>query len=581
MNNNRRNNNNFSGTIKKFDRLHVLRAIFFLFAVILVVRLFDLQLLNGAVRQAEAYNQRAVSRELLPQRGEVYTISSIHNTNELQPLAVNERRFLVYINPNEIKQPINASKEISEILELDHVVLKEKFDKENDPYEPIKHGVTTEIAEQIEQMNYVGVYTKPEMIRSYPMNKTFGHITGFVGFVDDKRVGQYGIEGFLDDLLAGKSGYLESEQDPAGRLIALGNRQLIPAIDGADFVLTIDPNIQQKTCSLIRAVQEKYQASGGTIIVMEPDSGAVRAMCSVPDFDPNNYNEVEDIDVYINSAVTGTYEPGSIFKAVTMAAALDSDSVEADTKFTDIGSVTIGEHIIRNADNQVYGEQTMSQVLENSINTGMVFSAMLTGSGIFRKYVKDFGFGRQTGIEFPAESAGNITSLSEPGDIYLATASFGQGLTVTPIQMVQAFSVIANRGTKVQPYVISKVVMPDGNEISVVPEKKEQVISNQTAAVLSAMLVNVTEKGYGKAAQVPGFYVAGKTGTAQIAGPNGYTDETIHSFVGFAPISKPRFVILVKLDKPQWGRFSSNTVTPVFAELANYLLQYYQIQPER
>jgi stage V sporulation protein D (sporulation-specific penicillin-binding protein) len=566
---------------KRYDRLHIIQGVFFLLAVSIIWRLFDLQVLKGSTKLAEAFNQRSNVEELLPNRGEIYTIASLHNQDEFQPLAINEKRFLIYANPLEVAKPGHAAKLLAEIFELDQVELEAKLNK-SDPYEPISHAVTESDAALIESWDLQGIYKQPETVRTYPMKNTFSHITGFLGFEDDKRVGQYGMEGFLENLLAGSGGYLESEQDPSGRLIALGERSFVPATHGANFVLTIDPNIQQKACSLIKKAQAGYQASGGTILVMEPDTGRIRAMCSVPNFDPNTYNEVEDIDVYINPATTGSYEPGSVFKPFTMAAALDSGSVKADTSFIDTGEIDFGDHVIRNADNKIYGEQTMSQVLENSINTGSVFAAMQTGRKVFRDYVKAFGFGASTGIEFPAESSGNISALEKKGEIFLATNAFGQGITVTPIQLVRAFSAIANKGELVKPRVIEKVIMADGNEHIVNSGEAKTVISAQTAAVLGAMLVNVTEKGQASSAQVAGYYIAGKTGTAQIASrAGGYSDETIHTFIGFAPISDPVFVALVKLDRPTWGRFSSNTVAPVFSDLATFLLQYYQVPPER
>lgn len=566
---------------KDIDRLHILSGAFFLLALGIVVRLFNLQILDGSIRQAEAYGQRAFSRELLPERGEVYTISSIHSQDELQPLAVNEKRYLIYANPSEITQPVNTARALAEILEIEEEPLEAKLRKEKDPYEPIKGEVLQEVADIIDELELAGIYREDQMVRTYPMKNAFSHITGFLGYSEEGRAGQYGIEGFLDRLLAGESGYLESEQDPSGRLIALGDRQLVPAIDGTDFILTLDPNIQQRVCEIIKNTVDLYKATGGSVIVMQPDTGAVRAMCSVPDFDPNNYGAVEDIDVFVNPAVTGTYEPGSIFKPITMAAALDSGRVKPDTVYEDTGSIVIGPNTIKNAENRVYGKQTMSQVLENSINTGSVFAAMETGRRTFQKYVEEFGFGKKTGIEFPAESPGNLNSLNEKSDIFLATGSFGQGITVTPIQMVKAFATIANQGKSVQPHVIDRVITPQGVEIPMQPEEGEQVISTQTAAVLSAMLVNVIEEGYGDSAGLPGFYLAGKTGTAQIAGRKGYSEDTIHSFIGFGPISDPQFVVLVKLDRPQWGQYSANTVAPVFGDIANFLVQYYQIPPER
>lgn len=593
------------------DRLHILTGVFFLFGIGIFIRLFDLQILESQARYEQALGQRSIAEMIDPHRGDVYTISGIHSLDELQPVAVNETRQHLFAVPSDITNPRGTAEKMVEMLGLEEKKLREletlkeekpeeyddaydeavdelindltkKFSKEDDPYEPIRHEVPQELADQILALELPGIQSKSEIVRNYPLGTSFAHVTGFLGFGADKRIGQYGIEQQYERILSGSAGYIESELDPAGRLIVLAGQQFTPATDGADIVLTVDPNIQQKACELTKNVYEKYEGVGASIIVMEPKTGSIRALCSLPTFDPNDYGNVEGSEVYINNAVSSAFEPGSIFKAITMAAALDSGSVTVDTEYEDTGEVKFDKYTIRNAANKTYGIQTMSGVLENSLNTGMVFAAMQTGKATFYDYIQRFGFGHETGIELPVESEGNISALEKRGDIYLATASFGQGITVTPLQMVQAYGAIANQGKLVQPHIVKEIRFADGNVRTTETRVTEQIMSKQNAAILSAMLVNVVEKGYGSGAHVDGFYVAGKTGTAQVAGKNGkYSDDTIHSFTGFGPISDPKFVIMIKLDKPKWGRFSSETVTPVFADMAKFLLQYYQIPPER
>lgn len=595
----------------RFDRLHILLGMFFVFGLGIFVKLFDLQILESGDRYDQAYGQRAIAQELDPRRGDVYTISGIHSSHDLQPVAINETRQHIFAVPSDITNPRGTAEKVVEILGLEKRTvevlekIKEetplgydgaydaekesliaelalKFSKEDDPYEPIRHEVPDKIADTLFALELPGIASRPEVVRNYPLADSFGHVTGFLGYGKNHREGQYGIEGHYERLLSGSAGFVESELDPSGRLIVLAQRSFTPATDGADIVLTVDPNIQQKACELTKAVFEKYEGTGASIIVMEPETGSIRGLCSMPSFDPNDYGNVENLDVYINNAVSSAFEPGSIFKAITMAAALDSDSVTVDTEYEDTGEVKFGKYTIRNAANKTYGVQNMSGILENSLNTGTVYAAMETGKATFYDYVNRFGFGKETGIELPVESVGNISSLEKRGEIFLATGSFGQGLTVTPLQMVQAFGAIANQGQLVKPHIVKEIRFADGQIRTTEPRVAEQIMSKQNAAILSAMLVNVVEKGYGSGAAVDGFYVAGKTGTAQVAGKGGkYSDDTIHSFIGFGPISKPKFVILVKLDKPKWGRFSSDTVTPVFADMAKFLLQYYQIPPER
>ena len=314
---------------------------------------------------------------------------------------------------------------------------------------------------------------------------------------------------------------------------------------------------------------------------MDPKSGKVRGMVNYPSFDPNNYADVETIEIFKNLAVTDAYEPGSIFKVVTMAAGIDSGAVASNDTYIDEGVVEIGKYKIRNADNKTFGKVTMTEILEKSINNGTIYVAMKTGKDVFRKYVHNFNFGQSTGLGLSGEAAGDISSLDKHGDIYLATASYGQGITVTPIQMAGAVATIVNDGVLVNPRIIDYVRDDNGNEFGF--EKMDQerrVISSDTADIIKAMMVSVIKNGHGKRAGVPGYYIGGKTGTAEVAYKGKYTNENIHSFVGFGPLDNSRFVIVVKLVNPKWGRFSAVTAAPVFSEVAGFLLQYYGVAPE-
>jgi len=565
----------------KFDRIHMLVVFFLLLILLIAWRLFRLQVLEGDFFRSVASDQRVLQKELIAERGNIYTRFG-RGTDELQPLAINEPRAQVFAVPNEIDNPTIVTEALAEVIEIDKEVILGRLEKVNDLYEPIAHKVSLEQSDRLNSLGLSGIYTSPESMRVYSLGSIFGGITGFVGNVESKEVGQYGVEQAEQEVLAGKAGFIVSERDPRGYLISLADRTFIPAKHGADIILTIDPNIQSTACRLLDEAVKRYDAVSGSIVIMNPKTGEIGALCVNPSFDPNNYSKVEDINIYRNQVISGAYESGSIFKVITMAAALDAKAVKPNTSYVDEGEVEFKDFTIRNAEGKVYGEQNMSQVLEKSINTGVVFAALETGRKTFRKYVKDFGFGKKTGIEMPTESAGDISSLDKKGEIFLATASYGQGITVTPIQMVQALGVIANNGIMVKPHIISEIIYKDDKKKVVGVQELGQIIKPQTATTLSAMLVGVVEDGYGDRARVPGYYVAGKTGTAQVAGKTGgYSNNTIHSFVGFAPISDPRFVMLVKLDQPQKGRFAASTVAPVFREMSNFLLQYYQVIPER
>lgn len=560
-------------------RIGVLGLAIFLFGVIIIIRLFNLQVLQHSFYTTLASEKQEVYKDLIPQRGSIYT----REKGKLYPLVTNRDYYLAYAEPVKIDDAGKIIDTITPILELEEEEWKEilgRLNKENDPYEPIKTKVTKQQVEQIEALELEGIGFIPQTFRFYPEKEIGGHIFGFVSTKDNEQIGQYGLEGYFNQELSGKPGLLKSIKDALGALITIGPRSIKKAEDGVDLVLTIDRNIQFNACQKLQEFYDWFDADGGNVIIMRP-TGAILAMCSLPDFDPEYYGQVEDINHFNNSTIFSPYEPGSIFKMVTMAAGLDTGAVSPDTTYVDEGEVKVGPFTIKNADLQAHGEQTMTQVLEKSLNTGAIFVEQKVGKDTFRKYVKDFGFGDITGIQLDTEVAGDISSLDKAGDIYGITASYGQGITVTPIQMITAFAAVANRGKLVKPYIISEIIRPDGETQITQPRQIRQVIDSKTAALLTGMLTSVVENGFGEKASVDGYYLAGKTGTAQVvASGGGYGDETVHTFVGFGPVINPQFVMLVKLDNPKGIRFSSDSVTPLFSQLAEFLLNYYQIPPD-
>jgi len=365
--------------------------------------------------------------------------------------------------------------------------------------------------------------------------------------------------------------------------ITLGDREVENPISGKDIVLTIDRNIQFKTCEEIKKGVQEYQAESGSIIAMDPSSGAILAICSFPDFDPANFNTVKDINIFNNPAIFYAYEPGSIFKAITMAIGLDLKKIEPNTTYEDTGEVKIiGQKPIKNFDQKAYGAQTMTQVLEKSLNTGAVFVENLIGKKNFLKYVKDFGFGETTNVGLDSEGAGNIAPLDKRGEIYAMTASFGQGITITPIQYLAAFSTLINGGKLMKPYIVEKILNEGAVVEEIKPKVVRQVISQNASAQITGMLVSAVENGWDKKTKIQGYYVGGKTGTAQVAGSDGkYSNATTHSFAGFAPAYNPRVAIIVRLDNPKKFSFASETTTRVFKNVIEFILDYYNIPPDR
>jgi cell division protein FtsI/penicillin-binding protein 2 len=303
-------------------------------------------------------------------------------------------------------------------------------------------------------------------------------------------------------------------------------------------------------------------------------------MCSLPDFNPNDYADVKDVSQYNNTTIFTPYEPGSVFKSIAMSAGVDLGLVSPNTTFTDPCVRVFNGFEIHNAMNKCYGVQTMTQVLENSINTGMMFVADKLGNKRLSDYVKKYGFGQKTGIELGPEAAGDVSSLDKKGQIYAAVGSFGQGLTATPIQLAAAYSAIANQGILPKPYIISEIRYADGKREITTPKLSEPVISARTAKLLSSMLVSVVDNHY-RAAKIPGYYVAAKSGTAQIAERGKYSEErTNHTFAGFAPATNPQFVLVVKYEEPE-RKWAEQSALPTFRNLLAFALQYYAVPNDR
>lgn len=610
-------------------RSGVILIFFILFFCAIVFKLFKLQVLEHQYYLALASDQHEIFKQLYPARGTIY-VQEKNSEPEAPgyPVATNRNMNLLYAVPKDVKDPeailgvlkevfnlkeaevkasvdatitteemkkeeqdeeaLAASKLISEEQKAEQQLIdtwREKLNKQDDPYEPLRHLVFDEEMDKIKAYNLEGIASAKEISRYYPEKNIGSQLIGFVGkqVQDNMLKGYYGVEGCYDKELAGEAGFLRSELDNFGRWIAIAGKDLRNAKDGNSLVLTIDKSIQYFTCDALDRAIAQHGADNGSLIVMEPSSGKILAMCNGPDFDPNKYNTVKNIKVFNNNAIFENYEPGSAMKPITMAAAIDAGRVDPFTTYVDPGELKISGYSIMNSDFLAHGVQTMTQVLEKSLNTGAVFAARKLGLADFKKYMEGFGFGQKTDIDLCHESVGNIKSLSDKNEIYLATASFGQGISVTPVQLVRAFGAIANEGKLVAPYVIDRVIDSEGNVIrQTEPKVVSQIISPNSAKLVGSMLVSVVKNGHAKRAAIPGYLVAGKTGTAQVPDlvHGGYSNKTIHTFVGFAPFNKPRFVMLVKLNDPKDARFAESTALPVFHDVAKFILDYLEVVPE-
>jgi cell division protein FtsI/penicillin-binding protein 2 len=557
-----------------------------LVALAVVAKLIFLQVVDHPAYAALAEGQHGIFKKLFPTRGDILVHDGKDGT--VMPVATNQRLWLVFAEPRHLEDPMKAAGLLSEALGYDDEkkkALEERLSRPNDGYEPIEHRVSDETLEKIEAIGLKGVKSVEEEGRLYPEPKLGGQVFGFVGSgADGTMSGKYGIEGYFDKELAGKAGSLRSERDISGRLIAVGANAVDPAIDGDDIVLTIDRNIQYAACKALVAAVAQHQADGGSVIILEPSTGRVLAMCGAPDFDPNTYASTPDIRVFNNPAIFDSFEPGSIFKTITMAASVDAGAVGPNTTYEDTGKVHIDRFDISNSDHAAHGVQTMTNVLEKSLNTGAIFAMRAMGRDTFQEYVKKFGFGVRSGIELETESAGDIRSLDKPSEVFPATASYGQGITVTPLQMAAAYAAIADGGILKEPRIVDEIRHADGTVEHRDTVDVRRVIETKTSRLLGAMLIAVVENGHGKQAGVKGYYIAGKTGTAQVAKTDGTgyeEDKTIGTFAGFGPVEDPKFVMVVRIDHPRDAPWAESTAAPLFGQIASYLLQYFEVPPTR
>jgi len=549
-------------------RINLILILLLLFSATIIGRLIYLQILNRDLFRALAQGQQKIPKLVQGERGEIFFSGG-------QILATNINEKYVFISPREIEKKEETAKLLSQTLNLEEGLLFKKINKDN-LFEPIKYKIVKEEEDTLKKLNLVGVYVEEANFRNYPQGSLAAQISGFLG---GEGKGQYGLEGYYNDILQGEEKFQEEFKSPFG--VGYLN---IGAKKGSDIILSIDYNIQFMAEKLLKDAAKNLEFESGQIIVIDPNSGEIFAMANFPTFDPNEYSAVEDINVFQNGAIQKIFEPGSVFKPITMAGAIEEKKITPQTTYVDEGKVKIGGYTIYNYDGRVWGEQSMTGVLEKSINTGAVFAEDQLGDKKFLDYIDKFKIFEKTGIDLQGEIFSENKNFKKGYEINFATASFGQGIEMTPIQLARSFCAIANGGKLVKPYIV-KEISNNEKKTEIKPEVSEPVISSKTASQLTAMLVSVVENGYGKAARIPGYYIAGKTGTAQISwsaldeNKNGYSDKTWQSFIGFAPAFNPRFLILVKLDNPK-TKTAEYSAVPIFHDLAKYIINLWQIPPD-
>ncbi|MGI6208283.1 MAG: peptidoglycan D,D-transpeptidase FtsI family protein [Anaerolineae bacterium] len=560
---------NETGRAEVRTRLAFVAAGLGVFALILTAQLVRWQLVHGK-SLAERANGEHMRRETLdPRRGTVYSADGRVLATDLYTYALNAA-------PVMIDEPYELADRLFPLIGVSRDWLAEKLSGDA-KWQPLAEGLPLHVADEIASWEESGLFLEPHLSRAYPDGEM---VAPLLGFVNRARDGYYGVEGYYDSVLSGEPGALLGDLDGFGQPAPFGRQVLEPPDDGADLYLTIDSRVQYVLWRELREALAYYQAQSGTIIAMDPRTGAILGQVTLPSYDPANY-ESADVKLYEDPVVSHEYEPGSVFKVITMAAGLDAGVITPDTTFEDTGSFEIAGVTIKNWDREAHGLVTMTDVLAMSLNTGASWVSSILGPDRFYDYLSAFGFGQRLGVDLQAEAVGNT---KRPGDgrwyeADLATNAFGQGIAVTPLQMISAVSAVANDGWLMRPYVVKQAVTREGVR-QTEPKPLRQVISAESAEALTQMMVVAAdEETIGPGLQ--GFEVAGKTGTAQIPIPGGYhPSDIIASFVGFFPASDPQLCILVKIDRPQAGQWGSEVAAPVFADVAAELAVLLGIEPQ-
>lgn len=546
-------------------RIILVAGFLLIFAAGISARLSYLQIFSHGYYKALSRGQQALPDLAPGQRGAIYLTDK---TGEPHAVAMTQKASFVFATPKEVTDKETSARDLSLILGISESTLKEQLKKEETLFEVLKRKIGPEEKEAIEILNLPGIHIQEETVRFYPQNELASRA---LGFVNQDGEGQYGIESFYQTILAGKEGLQKTIRNIAG--ILLGG---IPKTsqNGQDIQLTLDFNIQSMAENLLKKASENLGTREGTIIVMDPSTGNILALANYPGYNPNEYSKVKDLGIFQNPAIESVFEPGSVFKALTMAASIDAGAITPATTYKDAGIVRVGGYKILNYDERIWGERSMTEVLEYSINTGAVFAEQQLGHQRFLEYAENFGVFGPTGIDLAGEVYSQNKELKKGYEINFTTASFGQGIEMTPMQLMRAYTALANGGRMASPRVTGSA-----------PKISGQIISPKTASEVTSMLVSVIENGFSKKARIPGYYIAGKTGTAQITyaalGENkaGYSNETIQSFIGYAPAFSPKFLALVKLNNPQ-TKTAEYSAMPVFRELTKYILDYYEIPPD-
>ena len=563
-------------------KIRFLSIIIVLWAVILLSKLYIVQVVQGDFFQDRADRQHALPGESIFSRG---SISFTDKSGSLVNAATLKTGFILAINPTKLLDTEKTYTALNALYAISRDDFFLKAAKGSDPYEVIAPQVPESVGNRIAALKIPGVILEKTRWRYYPGGNLASHILGFVGYDGDKRSGRYGLERYYNDVLTrDNSDVYANFFSQIFSDIKKGITEKSFGGEG-DIELTIEPTVQNALTDELKKIMDTYGSDQSGGIIIDPITGEIYAMAVLPDFNPNSFEKEKSDKVFSNPLVQGVYEMGSIIKPLTMAAGLDSGAVTAKTTYDDKGFLVLNNARIANFDGKGRGIVDMQQVLSQSLNTGVAYVVTKMGHENFSSYMKNYGLGEETGIDLPSEAAGLIKNLDSSRDIEHATAAFGQGIALTPIETVRALSSLANGGVLITPHVVRDIHYTYGITKKLSYGSGKQVIKKETSHEITRMLVEVvdTARAHGTAKN-PHYSVAAKTGTAQIVNSSSggyYEDRYLHSFFGYFPAYNPRFLVFLFTIYPKNVQYASETLTQPFLDTTKFLINYYNIPPDR
>ena len=545
------------------SRIRLLVLVFVGMFAVALGRAAWIQVVDGAGYAAMASKQQRQTIEIPAARGTIYDRTG-------EPLAIGEQATTVYADPRNVIAPKKAAVKAAQALDLNPDDLYPSLKDRTKQFVYIVRKADPVKAKELQRLGVAGIGFYPEELRTYPQGRVASQLLGFAG--TDNR-GLDGLERSLDKKLTGRSGYEIVVRDPAGQAIdVVTSRKERP---GKNVVLTIDHQLQATAEQLISSAVARWNAKGATAVVMDPRTGAILAIANAPTFDANRFTSAPP-DERRNRAVTDLYEPGSTFKIVTIAGALEDNVVTPESSFVLAPTIKVADRVIREAHIRGTERMTVRQILAESSNVGTITIAKdKLGGPELARWISRFGFGRATGSELPGESAGMVLPYDRWSGSTIGTVPIGQGIAVTPLQMVGAYAAIGNGGVMPPAHVVAKI---GGKKVR--HGKGRRIVSQHTADRMTAMFRDVVLEGTGTEAAIPGYTVAGKTGTANKAENGRYVSKYVASFVGLVPARKPRLAILVMVDEPHGQIWGGVVAAPIFRDLARFALQYLEVPPD-